>query len=481
LTDVIQGEGIRALSFIPLSYGGRLIGKFMVYFDLPHVMSDEDVSLAQAIAGTLAIGIERKTAERQLRQHQEQLQAFADQLERLVDERTQELVQSRDQLRALATELNLAEQRERKRVAAELHDYLAQLLVLAKMKLGQGKRLADDIPACAEFIRESEDALTEALTYTRTLVADLSPPVLHDFGLPTALGWLGQQMERHQLKVAVQVVPSIHPKLATDRALLVFQSVRELLMNIAKHSGTGEACLALDHSDRRLRITVRDEGKGFTVAPEAGISTKFGLFSIRERMRALGGTFEIDSAPGRGTTAVLTLPLEDESATEYAHAEAPVDRDESTRISRGVDPPSLQLPPSAMSAESAKPIRVLLVDDHAMVRQGLRSVLDGYADIEVVGEASNGEEAVFMTERLRPSLVLMDINMPRMSGVDATAHIKARHPEIVVIGLSIQVGHESHLAMLKAGATRLLTKEAAVEQLHHAILHSLNRLVDARR
>ena len=134
---------------------------------------------------------------------------------------------------------------------------------------------------------------------------------------------------------------------------------------------------------------------------------------------------------------------------------------------------------SATPPAGVKPIRVLLVDDHAMVRQGLRSVLDGYADIEVVGEASNGEEAVIMTERLRPSLVLMDINMPKMSGVDATAHIKTRHPEIVVIGLSVQAGHESHLAMLKAGATRLLTKEAAVDQLHHAILHALNRTDDA--
>jgi PAS domain S-box-containing protein len=481
LADVIRREGIRALSFIPMSYGGRLIGKFMVYFDLPHVMSDEDVSLAQAIAGTLAIGIERKTAETQLRQHQEQLQAFADQLEQLVDERTQELVQSRDQLRALATELNLAEQRERKRVAAELHDYLAQLLVLAKMKLGQGKRLADRIPACVEFIKESEEALTEALTYTRTLVADLSPPVLHDFGLPTALGWLGQQMERHQLKVAVRVAPQLHPKLPTDRALLVFQSVRELLMNIAKHSGTGEACLSLDHSDRCLRIEVRDEGKGFTAAPEAGHSTKFGLFSIRERMRALGGTFDIDSAPGKGTTAVLTLPFDDEGATEYAPLEAPMDREESVRTSRQIEPAPFQPQPSAAAPEGPKPIRVLLVDDHAMVRQGLRSVLDGYVDIEVVGEASNGEEAVVMTEQLRPSLVLMDINMPKMSGVDATAHIKSRHPEIVVIGLSVQAGHESHLAMLKAGATRLLTKEAAVEQLHHAILHALNRMADARR
>jgi len=480
LADVIRREGIRALSFIPLTSSGRLIGKFMVYFDLPHVMSDEDISLAQAIAGTLAIGVDRKMSEAQLRQHQEQLQAFADQLGQLVDERTQELVQSRDQLRALATELNLAEQRERKRVATELHDYLAQLLVLAKMKLGQGKRLADRIPACVEFIREGEDALSEALTYTRTLVADLSPPVLHDFGLPTALGWLGQQMERHQLKVAVRVAADVHPKLPTDRALLVFQSVRELLMNIAKHSGTGEACLSLAHSGGCLRIEVRDEGKGFTVTPESGASTKFGLFSIRERMRALGGTFDIDSAPGKGTTAMLTLPFDDERVTECEPVGTDVEREESANALRRFDP-LFQGQHSAPSQHGAKPIDVLLVDDHAMVRQGLRSVLDGYADIEVIGEAANGEEAVAMTERLRPSLVLMDINMPKMSGVDATAHIKARHPEIVVIGLSVQTGHEPHLAMLKAGATRLLTKEAAVDQLHHAILHALNRVAETRR
>jgi PAS domain S-box-containing protein len=472
LAEVICREGIAALSFIPLSYGGRLIGKFMVYFDQPHAMSGEDISLAQTIARTLAIGIERKTAEAQLRQHQDQLQAFANQLEQLVEERTQELVQSRDHLRALATELNLAEQRERKRVAAELHDYLAQLLVLAKMKLGQGKRLVNQVPACADFIKESEDALTEALTYTRTLVADLSPPVLHDFGLATALGWLGQQMERHQLKVDVRVGPDVRAKLPTDQALLVFQSVRELLMNIVKHSGSGEARLSLDQSAGYLRIEVRDDGRGFTVTPQTGPSTKFGLFSIRERMRALGGTFDIESAPGKGTTATLTLPLSDavrseglgvrgEESTDLTHALPAAMRPESEH--------ALRLTPDASR------VRVLLVDDHAMVRQGLRSVLDGYADIEVIGEASDGEEAVAMTERLRPSLVLMDVNMPRMSGIEATVRIKARQPDIVIIGLSVQAGHESHLAMLKAGATRLLTKEAAVDELHHVILHALNR------
>ena len=478
LADVIRQEGIQALSFIPLAYGGRLVGKLMVYFDRPRMVTDEELNLAQAIAGTLAIGLERKAAESQLRHHQDQLQAFANQLEQLVDERTQELVQSRDQLRALATELNLAEQRERKRIATELHDYLAQLLVLAKMKLGQGKRLANPVPACLDFIKESEEALTEALTYTRTLVADLSPPVLHDFGLPTALGWLGQQMERHQLKVAVRLTPDTRPKLPTDRALLVFQSVRELLMNIAKHSGTGEAWLSLEQSGDYLRIVVRDEGKGFALAPEAGASTKFGLFSIGERMRALGGTFDLDSAPGKGTTATLTLPLLGDGVPECERLELDIESEPGSKgLARRLDSAShAQI--HAASAQETAPVRVLLVDDHAMVRQGLRSVLDGYADLAVVGEASNGEEAVAMAERLRPALVLMDVNMPRMSGVEATARIKARYPEIVIIGLSVQAGHESHLAMLKAGAARLLTKEAAVDQLHHAIFQALARTAD---
>jgi PAS domain S-box-containing protein len=480
LADVIRGEGIQALSFIPLTYGGRLIGKFMVYFNRPYALNEEDLSLAQAIAGTLAIGIERKTAEAQLRQHQDQLQSFADQLEQLVDERTQELVESRDQLRALATELNLTEQRERRRVAAELHDYLAQLLVLAKMKLGQSKRLADRVPACGDFIRESEEVLTEALTYTRTLVADLSPPVLHDFGLPTALVWLGQQMERHQLKVAVRLSPEADAKLPSDQALLLFQSVRELLLNIAKHSGAGEAYLCLDQSDGYLRIEVQDQGKGFTVTPHSGPSTKFGLFSIRERMRALGGTFEIDSAAGQGTRAILTLPLSDGSVSDNERSGIECEAAASAAVGRRSDVLRLNPHPSGVPQQRGKRIRVLLVDDHPMVRQGLRSVLDGYADLEVVGEASNGEEAVRMTERLRPSLVLMDIHMPKVSGIEATTRIKARHPDIVIIGLSVQAGQESHLAMLKAGATRLLTKETAVDELHHAILQALNKSPDTR-
>jgi DNA-binding NarL/FixJ family response regulator len=112
---------------------------------------------------------------------------------------------------------------------------------------------------------------------------------------------------------------------------------------------------------------------------------------------------------------------------------------------------------------------VLIADDHAMVRQGLRSVLEGFSDIDVVGEASNGREAVDLTERFKPSAIVMDINMPLMNGIEATATIKTRHPDIVVIGMSVNASVDNHDAMRTAGASMLLTKEAAVDQLHGAI------------
>jgi DNA-binding NarL/FixJ family response regulator len=111
-------------------------------------------------------------------------------------------------------------------------------------------------------------------------------------------------------------------------------------------------------------------------------------------------------------------------------------------------------------------VRLLLVDDHAMVREGLRSVLESYDDVEIVGEASNGEDALSLVERLRPALVVMDINMPKMNGIEATAHMTRTYPEIPVIGLSVNATGNNVQAMLKAGAVLLLTKEAAVNELY---------------
>ena len=118
---------------------------------------------------------------------------------------------------------------------------------------------------------------------------------------------------------------------------------------------------------------------------------------------------------------------------------------------------------------TAQLIRVLLVDDHTMVRQGLRSVLETYPNIEIVGQAGDGEAAIQLVERLKPVLVLMDINLPKMDGITATRFIRTNYPQIAVIGFSMTVESYSEHAMLKAGAFEVLAKNRAVHDLYGAI------------
>lgn len=230
-------------------------------------------------------------------------------LEARVTKRTQ-------QLRALATELNLAEQQERKRLAVELHDHLQHLLVLGKLKIGQGKRYAPPIPLLTEALKQVDQVLSDALRYTRTLVAELSPVVLRDHGLLAALKWLSEYMQKCSVTVTVSMPEELHLTLPEDQAVLLFQSVRELLINSSKYAGTGAATVTVECRDDQLRIEVRDEGAGFEVAATTAAVTstgapsfKFGLLSIMERMQALGGSFDLQSAPGQGVTATLLLPL----------------------------------------------------------------------------------------------------------------------------------------------------------------------------
>jgi DNA-binding NarL/FixJ family response regulator len=114
-------------------------------------------------------------------------------------------------------------------------------------------------------------------------------------------------------------------------------------------------------------------------------------------------------------------------------------------------------------------IHVLLVDDHTMVRQGLRSVLESYPNIKVIGQAGDGETACRMAATLQPTLVLMDINLPKMDGIAATRFIKTNYPHIAVIGFSMTVHSYSEYAMLKAGAFEVLPKDKAVHELYSTI------------
>src|SRR5690348_6629554 len=282
------------------------------------------------------------------------------------------------------------------------------------------------------------------------------------------------EKKKHEQTVIVVVPEDPGLELPEDQILLLFQSVRELLINSSKHAGTSEAMVRMEQRERNLCVTVKDGGQGFDLAAAAagtsssGLSSKFGLFSIQERMRALGGSFEIESAPGKGTTATLMLPLR-------SSAECSVPSVEPSGIAAHVRGKHLAPRTQHSGLQQNPKIRVLLVDDHIMVRQGLRAVLDAYADVELIGEAGNGEEAVQLMDQLRPQVVVMDINMPKMDGIEATGQIKSRYPETIVIGISVNAAKEKEEAMKQAGAVQLMTKEAAVEQLYGAIVEAVKR------
>ncbi|HNG00773.1 MAG TPA: response regulator, partial [Nitrospira sp.] len=441
----------------------EMLGVRMDRSSFPVELAISENHLDDAVTYTLLL---RDITER--KKVQEQTRQWTIELEQRVSERTEELLLSRTRLRALASDLTLTEQRERQRLATELHDYLAQLLVFGRMKLSQAKR--GNLGPATTLVKELDDMLDEALTYTRSLVAQLSPPVLREFGLVVAIKWLAEQMRRHEMTVTVQCEADLAP-LREDQAVLIFQSARELLINVSKHAKTSQASISVWIENDMLHLCVGDEGVGFDLASTTNIAAPmFGLFSIRERMEALGGRMAVESAPGRGTKITLVVPYVGGSTATDVHSRAG-----NALASSQVSEPeavsvldALAVSPGPQSAHSSR-TRVLLVDDHAMLRQGVRTVLEGYPDIEIVGEANNGEQALLLAQSLQPKIVIMDINMPGMDGIEATRRLKLEQPETLVIGLSVHNDWQIEEAMRAAGAVSFLPKDAAIEQLHETI------------
>jgi DNA-binding NarL/FixJ family response regulator len=116
-----------------------------------------------------------------------------------------------------------------------------------------------------------------------------------------------------------------------------------------------------------------------------------------------------------------------------------------------------------------EPIRVLIADDHPVVRAGLQGMLLGQPDIQVVGEAVTGAEAIAMTEQFRPNVVLMDLRMPELDGVSATVRIRERQPQTHVLVLTTYDGDSDILRAVEAGATGYLLKDTPRDDLFRAI------------
>jgi PAS domain S-box-containing protein len=380
-----------------------------------------------------------------------------------LQERTADLEDRTLQLSRMASDLTLAEQRAREHIAKTLHDGLQQLLVIAALNVEQQlKRDSDRGEAPSELLSEARHQLEEAIAAARSLNFELFPPVLQRSGLPAALSWLADWThDKYKVDVRVHADPRADSARKDVRTLL-FESVRELLFNAVKHAQADRITLelTLDAADQ-LCITVSDQGIGFDPAGLDYRSTAsqvgWGLFSIRERITLLGGRFDIESAPGKGTRVQLVAPRGD----THGSVAAPV-------VSTFAPIAAAVSGDNGRASEDA--LRILIVDDHAAVRKAFRDILEQRPQLAVVGEASNGFEAIAHAHTLRPEVILMDISMPHMDGIEATMRIRAELPAIQIFGLSMQPRSAAAEAIEQAGAAGYFVKGIDMQRLIEHLL-----------
>ncbi len=393
-------------------------------------------------------------------------------------QRTAEAEMRSEQLRDLAWELSRAERSEQRRLAQLLHDSVQQILVAARMKIEQ-LGAAQSAEQRAADIQRSSDLINEAVHELRTLSAQLCPPVLYDMGLIPALGWLARQMEaRYGLRVQIEADNGAEPDDDDSRAL-VFQVVNELLFNVIKHAGTDHARVTVTPSaDDKIAVVVADNGRGCgehdLVRESDQKGPGLGIRHMRYRLNLIGGCLTIQSTVGLGTRATITVPT---SAGLFAREQEPPppdpDAPDSDEAAREQQAPSEQSTRRRRKLKKAAhpggAIRVMLVDDHSVVRRGLASVLAAEPDIAIVAEAADGTDAIEMARSNNLDVILMDVSMPTMNGIEATRRIKADHPDVTVIGLSMHETDNAAEAMKLAGAAAYFTKDGSIEKLTGAI------------
>src|SRR5262245_4776555 len=362
------------------------------------------------------------------------------------------------QLSRLASQLTLAEQSARKQLAIMLHDGLQQLLFSAGINLEHAvtsNSLADQVALLQRALADVKEAMEAA----RTLSGNLFPPVLHRGGLPAALAWLAKRtQEQYNVVVSVTADPRANPE-ASDVRILLYEGVRELLFNAVKHAHVDrvDVNLTLGPGDT-IHIQVSDEGIGFdptcTLHHKDQHQVGLGLFSIQERLALLGGHLDIQSAPEKGARFTLTLPRT--GLPRLATRGAEVRRQDTDWQERVV---------FDSAHGTSKSLRILIADDHAVARAGLRELFSKRPRLHVVGEAANGVEAISQATALQPDVIIMDVSMPQMNGVEATRQIHGVLPHTLIVGLTTHDDEDTERAMLEAGAAAYFTKNEGADQL----------------
>ena len=348
-------------------------------------------------------------------------------------EKEKVLQESEAKLRFLSGQLMIVQEQERRRISKELHDELGQALMFLKFQL---TRLSKEKRKTKNDFQSLLNYLDGVIEEVRRLSWDLSPACLEQFGLATAVKNLleefGQHFEIRWSPDEVKGIDHLFPPLAQVNIYRIFQ---ECLTNIGRHAQATQISVNIEQQTNHVFFSVADNGKGFDldeVWDRAGRERGIGLAAMQERARLAGGSLEIWSQPGAGTKISFTIPID-------------------------------------QGEQAMQPYRILLADDHLIFRETIKKSLMEIPGFKVVGEVSDGSELLEAIEQLSPQMIILDLGMPHLSGLEAATNVKRLHPEMKILVLTMYKSKDYIFRAFESKVDGYLLKENAFSDLLTAI------------
>ncbi|WHY30972.1 helix-turn-helix transcriptional regulator [Bacillus wiedmannii] len=313
---------------------------------------------------------------------------------------------------------------ERDRLSKDLHDTMGHSytsIIMGMETLRMELKSKEGEQQLDSLLQLARNSMEEVRLYLHQL--DLSQESLP---LAVTLQQLTEEFKKHaKVNVRTRIIGEEYMA-SKQSKMTLYRSLQESLTNAVRHGHSTEIIVSLHFEPQQIRLDVQDNGCGVEEWKDG-----FGLTAMKERVSQLQGRVIVYSKKGEGTLISCVLPKQVQLSNEQ--------------------------------------IRLCIVDDHSFIRESLHTILDGQEDLQVVGMAEDGERALELCERLKPDVVLMDLEMPNLDGIHATKVIKEKWPDIRVLILSTFQNTERVKEIIRNGADGYVLKSIDSRELAESI------------